>query len=96
MSHIDLKPIARLGRLHFKEEELKVLRPQIDEILDFVERLKEVKVEGIEPTSHPLSLQNVFREDEASASIPMGEFLSRAPRVRGNFFEVPKIIEEKS
>ena len=96
MSHIDLKHIARLGRLHFKEEELKLFEPQISEILDFVEQLKGVNVEGVEPTSHPLSLQNVFREDTVIPSIPVEEFLSKAPRARGRFFEVPKIIEEKS
>ncbi len=96
MSHIDLKHIARLARLHFKEEELNVFEPQIDEILDFVEKLKEVKVEGVEPTTHPLALQNVFRKDEVVPSIPIEEFLSKAPRAKGRFFEVPKIIEEKS
>ena len=96
MSHIDLKHIARLARLHFKEDELKVFEPQIGEILDFVEKLKEVKVEGVEPTSHPLALQNVFRNDEVIPSIPIEEFLYKAPRAKGRFFEVPKIIEDKS
>ena len=96
MISIDLRHVAHLARLHFKDEELKVFESQINEILGFVERLKEVNVEGAEPTSHPLSLKNVFRNDTVSSSLPIESFLSTAPRARGRFFEVPKVIEDKS
>ena len=96
MSSIDLRHIARLARLHFKDEELKIFESQVNEILGFVEQLKEVNVTGMEPTSHPLSLQNVFREDKVQPSLSIEEFLKHAPKVRGRFFEVPKIIEDKS
>ena len=96
MSSIDLKNIARLARLRFKDEELKVFEPQISGILDFVEQLKGVNVEGVEPTSHPLSLQNVFREDKVVPSLPTDKFISKAPVAHGRFFDVPKIIEDKS
>ena len=95
MGHFDLKHIARLARLHFKDEELKVFESQVAEILGFVDQLKKVDVEGVEPTSHPLSLQNVFRKDEVKPSLPIENFLKKSPRARGRFFEVPKIIEEK-
>ncbi len=93
MSGIDLRPIAHLARLRFKDEELKVLEAQVNDILKFVNQLAEVLVEGIEPTSHPLALKNVFREDQPSPSLPIEEFLKASPRTRGRFFEVPKIIE---
>jgi aspartyl-tRNA(Asn)/glutamyl-tRNA(Gln) amidotransferase subunit C len=64
--------------------------------LSFVDKLKEVDVAGVEPTSHPLSLSNVFRDDEGKLSIPIEEFLKNAPKARGRFFEVPKIIESHS
>ncbi len=96
MKPIDLGHVARLARLRFSDEELKKYEAQVEGILKFVDQLKEVDVTGIEPTSHPLSLSNVFREDVPQASFPIAEFLKRAPKFRGRFFEVPKIIEEKT
>ena len=78
------------------DEELKFFETQVSQILSFVDKLKEVNVEGVEPTSHPLAISNVFRADEAKPSLPIEEFLKTAPRSRGRFFEVPKIIEDKS
>jgi aspartyl-tRNA(Asn)/glutamyl-tRNA(Gln) amidotransferase subunit C len=96
MSDINIKKVAHLARLHVREEELKVIEPQLADILGFVDQLKEVKVEGVEPTSHPLALQNVFRDDVPAPSLKVEEFLKHSPKSRGRFFEVPKIIEDKS
>ena len=95
MSDFDLKHIARLARLYFKEDELKVFKSQVGDILKFIEQLKEVKVEGVDPTSHPLRLANVFRDDKIDPSLPVEDFLKQSPGTRGRFFEVPKIIDEK-
>lgn len=95
MSDFNLKHIARLARLHFKDEELKVFESQVGDVLKFVDELKEVPVEGVEPTSHPLALKNVFREDEPKPSLSIEEFLKQSPKARGRFFEVPKVIEDK-
>ncbi len=96
MNNINLQHIAHLSRLHFTDEELKVLGSQVTDILKFVEELNKADVEGVEPTSHPLSLENVFRDDDVKPSMPIDEFLKHAPKARGHFFEVPKIIEDKS
>lgn len=95
MSDFNLKHIARLARLHFKDEELKVFESQVQNILLFVEKLKEVNVDGVEPTSHPLHLSNVFREDEVKPSLSIEEFLKYSPKSKGRFFEVPKIVEDR-
>ncbi|HTL69774.1 MAG TPA: Asp-tRNA(Asn)/Glu-tRNA(Gln) amidotransferase subunit GatC [Candidatus Eisenbacteria bacterium] len=96
MSSIDLRHIARLSRLHLSDEELNYFEGQVAQILSFVEKLKDVDVEGVGPTSHPLSLSNVFREDAPKPSLAIEEFLRTAPKAKGRFFEVPKIIEDKS
>ncbi len=96
MKSIELKHIARLARLRFKDEELKVFESQVEGILKFVDQLKEVDIQGVQPTTHPLSLSNVFREDKPQVSLPMDEFMKRAPKSRGRFFEVPKVVEDKS
>ena len=95
MSDFNLKHIARLARLHFKEDELRVYESQIQNILSFVEKLKEVNVDGVEPTSHPLDIKNVFRPDEVKPSLKIEEFLKHSPGSRGRFFEVPKIVEDR-
>ena len=80
------------------EEELKALGGQVGQILEFIDKLKEVKVDGVEPTSHPLALKNVFREDVGAVREPPPQqieaFLKSAPSVKGRFFEVPKVIED--
>ena len=95
MNDIDLKQLARLSRLHLSDEELRFFETQVSQILSFVDKLKEVNVDGVEPTSHPLSLSNVFREDQVKPSLPIEEFLKHSPRARSRFFEVPKIIEPR-
>ena len=96
MADINLKHIARLARLHFGDAELKVFESQVTDLIRFVDQLKEVPTEGVAPTSHPLSLSNVFRDDDVVPSLPIEEFLKKSPAVRGRFFEVPKIIPDKS
>lgn len=94
VNKIDLKQVAKLARLHFKEEDLKVFESQVQGILAFVDELESVPVDGVEPTSHPLPIANVFREDKPAPSLEIDEFLKHAPRAKGSFFEVPKIIED--
>ena len=96
MTDLDLRHIARLARLHFSDEELKVYESQVGDILDFIAALNAVDVSGVEPTSHPLALENVFRDDRVIPSLSIEEFLKNSPASRGRFFEVPKIIEDKS
>ena len=97
MDSIDLRPIARLARLNLTDEELRFLETQVAQILSFVEKLNEVKgLEGVEPTSHPLPLSNVFRPDRIGPSVDIEEFLKHSPASKGRFFQVPKIIEDKS
>ena len=97
MNSIDLRPIARLARLNLTDGELRFLETQVAQILSFVEKLNEVRgLEGVEPTSHPLPLSNVFRADRVGPSLAIEEFLRHSPQSKGRFFQVPRIIEDKS
>ena len=97
MSSIDLKHVARLARLHLSEEELKFFQTQVVQILSFVEKLNEIKgLEKVVPTSHPFSFSDVFREDQVKPSLSIEEFLKKSPRSKGRFFQVPKVIEDKT
>ena len=93
---IDLRAVARLARLRLTDEELRYFETQVAGILEFVEKLNELKgLESVQPTSHPLSLADVFRDDVPRPSTPVEPFLKHAPKARGRFFEVPKVIEGK-
>ena len=96
-NEINIQRIARLARLHLTEEEVRYYEGQVRQILSFVDKLTQFKgLEGVEPTSHPLPLANVFREDKVIPSLDVEAFLKTSPGHRGRFFEVPKIIEDKS
>jgi aspartyl-tRNA(Asn)/glutamyl-tRNA(Gln) amidotransferase subunit C len=88
--------IADLARLHFSEEELDDFTAQFQHILDYIEQLRQVNVEDVEPTSHvSLGLdfeKHVLREDEVRSSLPVEESLANAPDPGSDHFRVPKVI----
>ena len=62
-------------------------------MLDYIEKLKEIEVSGIEPTAHAFPLINVTRPDEVQPSMPHEEALRNAPAQANGLFMVPKIVE---
>jgi aspartyl-tRNA(Asn)/glutamyl-tRNA(Gln) amidotransferase subunit C len=85
--------IARLARLSPSPEEIDKLTREMDSILGFFERLKEIDTTGIEPTAHAVELTWPFREDEVRPSLPVDEVLSNAPERGKGMFKVKKVIE---
>jgi aspartyl-tRNA(Asn)/glutamyl-tRNA(Gln) amidotransferase subunit C len=88
--------IADLAKLHFNEEELESFITQFQRIFDYVEQLKQVNVDDVEPTSH-VSLtadfeKHIFREDEVRPSLPVEESLANAPDPGSDHFRVPKVL----
>lgn len=92
----EVEYLSHLARLELTSEELSRLVGELNKILAHVEKLKEVDVEGIPPTSHVLKLANVFREDEVLSSLPTEKVLANAPSKEGPFFKVPRIIDAAS
>lgn len=84
---------AHLARIDLKSQELEKLFPQLQDILDFIDKLKKIDIGGIAPTSHILPINNVLREDALKESLPTEKALMNAPCKEGNFFVVPKVIE---
>ncbi|MEO8231982.1 MAG: Asp-tRNA(Asn)/Glu-tRNA(Gln) amidotransferase subunit GatC, partial [Ignavibacteriota bacterium] len=75
----DVEKIAELAYLKFSEEELESFTPQMNEILNYMEKLNELDTENVEPLSHPVEQTNVFRDDELKSSITTEEALKNAP-----------------
>jgi len=82
--------IAKLSRLELKEDEVEFFSTQMKNILDFVNKLNEVKSELIE---EEYSNSTPLREDEPEASLEVDKVLLNAPAKRLNMFEVPKIVD---
>ena len=93
ISKDDLKYVAHLARLHLPEKEIEHFTVQLEEILKYINKLKQVDITNIEPTSHVFPQKNVFRQDELKPSLPIKEVLKNAPSKEGDFFKVPKVIE---
>jgi aspartyl-tRNA(Asn)/glutamyl-tRNA(Gln) amidotransferase subunit C len=81
--------VARLARLALTEEEIERLQEQLSAILDAVGKVSELDLTGVEPTSHPLPVANVWGADEPRPSLPREEALSTAPDTETGFFRVP-------
>lgn len=90
----DVEHVARLARLALTEAEIERMREQLNGILAYIEKLNELDTAGVDPTSHAVPLVNVMRDDEPGPCLPREEALANAPDRAGEFFRVPRIIED--
>jgi aspartyl-tRNA(Asn)/glutamyl-tRNA(Gln) amidotransferase subunit C len=90
----DVEHVARLARLALSEGERARMRDQLSAILQYIDKLKAIDVTGVEPTSHAVPLVNVMRDDEPEPCLSQAEALANAPDPVGEFFRVPRIIED--
>ena len=90
---INVDYVAHLARLELTPEEKKKIGAQLGSVLEYIEKLKEVDVSGVEPTAHAFPLVNVTRPDEVRPSLTNEEALRNAPAQANGLFMVPKIVE---
>ena len=88
ISREDVLHVARLARLELSEAEVERFQEQLSAILDAVSKVQELDLEGVPPTSHPLDVVNVWREDEPRPSLSVEEALANAPDRDGDLFKV--------
>lgn len=88
--------LANLARIDLSAAELDHLAPQLAVIIDSVAAVNAVAADDIEPTSHAVPLQNVFRLDEVRPSLLPEEVLAAAPDVDQQRFSVPRILGEEA
>jgi aspartyl-tRNA(Asn)/glutamyl-tRNA(Gln) amidotransferase subunit C len=81
--------VARLARLRLSDEEVARMQGELSTILDHIEKLNELDLEGVEPTSHVVELENVLREDMPRPSLPRKKALEQAPDAAAGGFRVP-------
>jgi aspartyl-tRNA(Asn)/glutamyl-tRNA(Gln) amidotransferase subunit C len=90
---MDIDQVAKLARLDLSEADLATMATQLTAILGYMDQLKELNTDGVEPLAHPLPVQNVFRGDELKPSLSVDEALLNAPARSGDFFAVPAILD---
>jgi aspartyl-tRNA(Asn)/glutamyl-tRNA(Gln) amidotransferase subunit C len=81
--------VARLARLRLSDAEVERMAGELSAILDHIERIGELDLEKVEPTSHVVELENVLRPDEARPSWRRDRVLQGAPDVAEGGFRVP-------
>jgi aspartyl-tRNA(Asn)/glutamyl-tRNA(Gln) amidotransferase subunit C len=96
IDEIQVRKVAKLSRLELTEAEVEQFTNQLSAILDYMEKMNELDTEGIEPLAHCLPITNVFREDCVKESLRTEKALANAPQRDGEFFKVPKILDDGS
>ncbi len=81
--------VARLARLRLSEEEVERMASELSGILDHVDRISRLDLEGVEPTAHVLPLENVLRADVPRPSWPRERVIEQAPDPVDGAFRVP-------
>ncbi len=82
--------VAKLARLRLTDAEVDVMAGELSGILEHVDRIGNLDLEGVEPTSHVVALENVMRSDEAPwESLPREVALAEAPEPQDGAFRVP-------
>lgn len=89
-----IENLAHLARLEFNEQEKMALKNDLQRMIAFVEKLKEVDTTGTEPLLHMTDAINAYRDDEVKGSMQKQTALANAPCANEDYFKVPKVIKK--
>jgi len=94
ISKKEVEHIAKLARLGLTEEEITKFQRELSAILDYIEKLKEVDVTGVEPTSHSILVENIMRKDEENEELKIKneKLLKLAPETKNGYLKVKSIL----
>jgi aspartyl-tRNA(Asn)/glutamyl-tRNA(Gln) amidotransferase subunit C len=94
LSRDEVAHVAKLARLELTEEQLDVFTPQLAAILEHAADVEALDLTGVEPTSHPYPLKNVWRPDVARDAGVRDAVLDQAPAAEDGMFRVPPVLGE--
>jgi aspartyl-tRNA(Asn)/glutamyl-tRNA(Gln) amidotransferase subunit C len=92
-SELDVAYVARLSRINLTKDETQVFQKQLNDVLKYAEKLREVDVTGVDAAAHALPVFNVLRDDSAHDWFTAEQALSNAPRKANGLIVVPKVVE---
>ena len=81
--------VARLARLKLGDDEVQRMTGELSKILDHVEKIGELDLDGVPPTTHVVEVANALRPDEPRPCLPREVALAQAPAVAEGGFLVP-------
>ena len=91
----EVRGIAEYARIGLTEEELSEMTVDLNNIIETLQSIKQLDLEGVEPTCHPIgSLSNVMREDVETESFTQQVALENAPKQQDGSFLIPSILGE--
>ena len=96
LTESEVRHISHLARLNPSDKEVERFSEQLSAILAYVDQLSELDTNDVPPTAHALPIHNVFRADTPHQSLSPDQALTNAPQREGNFFAVPKVLDQNS
>lgn len=94
LSEEEVKHVAKLAQLTLTEQEIKKFQNQLSEILDYVDVLKKIDTQKVEPTSQVTCLENIFRQDETKQSLFAEEVLANSKEKKDGLFVIKAIFKK--
>ena len=88
-----ISKLARLSKLKFNEDEMKLISNDLSKMLDFINQLQDLDTEGTDPLIHVNEEINNWREDQVQGMISQEEALSNSPVKDGTYFKLPKVLD---
>ena len=88
-----ISKLARLSKLKFNEDEMKLISNDLSKMLEFINQLQDLDTEGTDPLIHVNEEINNWREDQVQGMISQEEALSNSPVKDGTYFKLPKVLE---
>ena len=95
ISEEEVAHVAHLARLRLSDEELEIFTRQLGAVLEHAKDVEALKLDGVEPMSHPFPLENVTREDEVGEMLDRDKVLDQAPAAEDGRFQVPRILGDQ-
>ena len=93
MPLLDVRYTAQLARINLSDDEIATFQSQLEHIIRYVEKLKQVDITVVEPTAHAIPVFNIFRPDAPRDWFDAATALSNAPRQANCLFSVTKVVE---
>ena len=95
ISEKEVSHVAHLARLRLSQEELQLFTKQLGAVLEHAKDVEALQLDGVEPMSHPLPMENVTRKDEVHEMLDREEILDQAPAAEDGRFQVPQLLGEQ-
>ncbi|MFA6133640.1 MAG: Asp-tRNA(Asn)/Glu-tRNA(Gln) amidotransferase subunit GatC [Phycisphaerae bacterium] len=89
-----VRHIGKLSRIELTDAQVETFAGQLAGILDYFDKLQELDTTGVEPMAHAVEIHNALAEDKPQPSLSPEAALANAPQRDGDFFKVPKVIED--